>query len=806
MSKFKNLNKLILILIVMNFGELLCKSQTNLFDSNLLTKKSFSKEKLIPFSFKDKNLIDLASDLVKFKNSNLVLPVNPAYLDTLKKQKVNYNPHEAITLTLAQAWKMLLLFLELSGFTIIKTNKHFFEIVKIKDKDSVTTNIALEPLPLYVDIKPKDLPDSDQVIRYIGYLKNLKVPQAGQKESPVSKFFDQIKSINAGPVLYFPQTNGFLLTEKSNIIRSLIFILQNIDSENNIQALEHIPLSHISASEVSLIFDLLEKAIGTTKKEKKKRLISYFAAGTQVIPYEQNNSIVLLGDPNILIKLKDFITANLDTPSISGKSFLHVYNLQYLDAQAFAQQLNDILKSQPPEARNVRQGYFDFYGFRGPVVVAEESQKLGFANPAEQLEEFKAAGEGEFSDVILKGIKGRTYTGGNRLLIAAFDNDWIRIKNLIKKLDVPQPQVILELLFVDFINERDIEFSGTIRNRVSTINNDFGFLSSNISGPTPVIGTNPTTLVSDFLGAIGPGENQQLLLPLLEPGSLILSFNDPETPGVFALLKILNQYFNFKILSHPFIYASNHQKAQIEQSEVRRANGPLVPVNGSYTILVENVEAQLSVKVIPHVADDKTVKLNISIEISEFKGNIFARRAEAANVSDTENGNQSNLDRVVRALATTATLEQGQTLVLGGLMRTDQFKVQTQTPIIGSIPLIGRFFKGERVRLIQNTISLFVTPIITSPRNSEVLSKYAQEKIEEEETYREIPTEIINYKEPITKLFFAPEKQNLRDNYLQQSKNLKVIAKPYANSDTTNALKELLNNEENPIVKLEMNP
>ena len=125
---------------------------------------------------------EVADLYLNFENASLSSVVN--YL--AEQKKINFIPHKDLAtkkvslstrepLSLSRAWNVLLTLLEMNGFTLINVN-NVYRIVKNKDNKK-------EPLPFYSSQQgtmPKDLPDSDIVVRYIYVLKNISTDIAGK--------------------------------------------------------------------------------------------------------------------------------------------------------------------------------------------------------------------------------------------------------------------------------------------------------------------------------------------------------------------------------------------------------------------------------------------------------------------------------------------------------------------------------------------------------------------------------------------------------------------------------------------------
>ena len=166
------------------------------------------------------------------------------------------------------------------------------------------------------------------------------------------------------------------------------------------------------------------------------------------------------------------------------------------------------------------------------------------------------------------------------------------------------------------------------------------FLSSNITAVNNAIGAVPPALAVDLLGVLTNNVNPSIA-SLLAPGSLIISFNDPKTPGIFGLLQVLDQTINSKVVSHPYLITTNNQKATIASQTLIRTQGDAVPgAAGVITIEIVDVSATLQIQMIPRLSSLDRLSLQIAVDINEFT-------------------NPTTLTRLTRRVNTNANLEVG---------------------------------------------------------------------------------------------------------------------------------------------------
>ena len=127
-------------------------------------------------------------------------------------------------------------------------------------------------------------------------------------------------------------------------------------------------------------------------------------------------------------------------------------------------------------------------------------------------------------------------------------------------------------------------------------------------------------MATDLLQVLSGNTANPPVTALLGSGSTIISFNDPKTPGIAALLQFLETYTTSKVLSHPFLVTTNNQKATILSQEIRRVQGDAVSgAAGVITIPIIDLPATLQVQMIPRVDSLDRLGLQVAVDVDAFE-------------------------------------------------------------------------------------------------------------------------------------------------------------------------------------------
>jgi general secretion pathway protein D len=252
--------------------------------------------------------------------------------------------------------------------------------------------------------------------------------------------------------------------------------------------------------------------------------------------------------------------------------------------------------------------------------------------------------------------------------------------------------------------------------------------------------------------AISANALDALLFPgasTVAPGIFGLAgvFTDPQFQVV---IRALNQKKGVDLLSAPKVTTKSGQRAIIEVVREFRYpttfTPPQVPsissssstvVNGVVPVVVtpttpQNWETRntgVTLEVEPVVGGDATtIDLNLVPQVVEFEGFInYGSPINAVGVNTIAGVISTSApvlltDNVInqpvfstRKVTTSVSVYDGQTVVLGGLMREDVQKTEDKTPIVGDIPLVGRLFRTNVDQHIKRNLVIFVTARVVTP-------------------------------------------------------------------------------------------
>ncbi len=332
-------------------------------------------------------------------------------------------------------------------------------------------------------------------------------------------------------------------------------------------------------------------------------------------------------------------------------------------------------------------------------LTARETQQLQSKQQVQNLAELKSANieinyaKADEIAVILKTSDGGILssrgnvtvdTRTNTILIRDTQESIDEARRVINALDIPVKQVLIESRMVtvrDNVDEQlGVRWGFTGAGDNNSVSGSIVGADTAGQGVVPDIGDrlNVNLPVSSAAGSIG------FQIANLLDGNILdleLSALEAENKG--------------EIIASPRITVANQQEAYIEQgTEI-----PFVQATSSGATSVEFKKAVLSLKVTPHITPDNRIILNLVVT-QDTRGDTVSTSTGPAVAIDTQE------------ISTQVLVENGETIVLGGIFQQVSTNDVTKVPLLGDIPYFGNLFKTTSTIEQKRELLIFVTPKI----------------------------------------------------------------------------------------------
>jgi len=274
--------------------------------------------------------------------------------------------------------------------------------------------------------------------------------------------------------------------------------------------------------------------------------------------------------------------------------------------------------------------------------------------------------------------------GTSNIIVTDTESKIKAIDTFMDEVDRITPQILVEARIYDITSRQTLDLGVEWEAGRRT---DAAF--------TGTVGTNPTSgprnpfLTSGFTGATSETEDIS--------GALRLGFLDSSI-DIDMILRAQQQDVDAKLLANPRILVLDNEEAVFdivtEHPYVEKTIS-----GGTITETVKFKEVGVKLSVRPHVTRDGMLRLNITPEFGVVIRQVLI---SASNVPVVD----------TRKLDTIALVEDGQTVVLGGLRKKDVSKTTNKIPLLGDIPLIGALFRFEGEDTSNTELVVFITPRI----------------------------------------------------------------------------------------------
>lgn len=620
---------------------------------NLNPETAFGPEIITSFDFPDTEIMDMTRHMQKLTGINLIL-------DKDVKGKVSITAPTPITV--GDAWKAYLAALNMAGYTLVKSGA-FYKIINARDVRYVPTEIYTGSYT----------PNTESHMMKVLALKNVDAAEISRNFRPFMSRYGRIIDIK--------QTNTIIISDTGSNIARLEKLIKFLDVPGYEESLQIIPVKNTSAQEIAKLLDQILKGgsssgRSTSRRSSTSSSSSRFSGSSskksgsnisKIIAEPRTNAIIAMANAEGARQLRELIK-KLDTQIVSTNSDkIHVHYLNFGNAEELSKTLSTLVSGSSASRSSTTRP-----GARG----------------------FSQASSG--STLFNGEVKVTADKNNNALVVTASPTDWITLKSVISKLDIPRDQVYVEGMILETTLTKVRAFGTEFVGAYGAGNAQRGgFTSSN--GITDLLATgSPTSLSGFFVGGGGGGTVE---LPNPAGGNPIV------VNSVNGLIRAISENTATNVLSTPQILALDNTEAEFEVGATVPIPNQVTNANGTTANNVQNQEAKLSLKITPQINKvTRFVKLKINQSVNEFQAAI---------------PNVAGRPTTVRTAVTEVIVRDKDTIAMGGLLRNKETITHNKVPLLGDIPVLGWLFKNKRKDVEKVNLLMFMTPSIISPYETE---------------------------------------------------------------------------------------
>ena len=641
----------------------------------------------VTLSFMNADIDSVASVVAKATGQTILV-------DPQVKGTINLISNKPVTK--AKALDSFSTALRTAGFALVEVNG-VYRVVTQADAKLVSTLVSTG----------KTKQEGDQIITRVFKLNY----ESANNLLPVLRpLVSPNNTINA-----YPGNNTIVVTDYASNIQRIAALIDSIDAPTSTDV-QTIKLQHAFASDIAAILSkvLDTGAAGTADPALK----------TVILAEPRSNSILVRSSSAERVRQVRILVARLDIPGNKNGN-IWVVPLKNAEASKLAITLRALVAADAALSAQVAGGN------AAANPAAANPQQNSAANPA-------GAGSGTSLATSALISSSTPNIGGfiqaepatNSLIITANEPLYRNLRQVIEELDRRRTQVYIEALIVEVSSETAAELGIQWNFLLGSGNQNTGFGGTNFNPPSQGPGANILGLGQDASRILNPGVPQSGVPIPPAPGlnlGLLTRFN-----GIYAmsaLVRALETATGTNVLSTPNLITLDNEEARI----IVGRNIPIL--TGSYaqtgttstvtpfqTIVRQDVGITLRVR--PQISANGIVRMQLFQEVSSVAG------FDPSGVVINKRNIESNV-----------LVDDGQMIVLGGLI-TDEYADSTSgIPFLSSIPILGNLFRYDNKKRIKSNLLVFIRPYVLRDKDeNEQMTKNRLDLMQtKEDQFKQLP-------------------------------------------------------------------
>lgn len=541
-----------------------------------------------------------------------------------------------------------------------------------------------------------------QMVTEVIRLKTIDATQALETLRPLISKEGALTANKAG--------NSLVVVDYADNLRRIRALVATIDRDSTTS--QTVMLEHAGAREIATALTQLVPAGGEGAR-----------ALATVVAVDSANAVLMRGDATTLAKMAD-MARQLDARAALGGEIKVVW-LDYADSAALVPVLERLIGGQGGgEVASASAAPVSLGGVGSNATSTAGTQ--GSTGPAAAAGGSSTSPIGATSGGLgngpIKLANGRgsatitRYPGANAIIIAAPADEQRRLSEVIRQLDLPQEQVLVEAIIVEISNSvarelgvqmlfggKDKPFAVTNYSNTSPNIIDIagGLLADNLDQTTTVV--NGSTVTTTTNSTAGDLLKQNAASKILSARGAYTGFLTELGNNTYlgALINAVQTDKNSNILSTPHITTNNNVPASILfGQEIPVSTGEALS-SGNFSDTFRTIQRQnvgIELDVTPQINAGNMIRLDLRQEVSSIAGTVSKKSDE--------------LIINKREIKTTVTVGDREIVALGGLLDDNESRTLEKVPFLGDIPVIGELFKSRGKSRVKTNLMVFIRPTI----------------------------------------------------------------------------------------------
>lgn len=511
-----------------------------------------------------------------------------------------------------------------------------------------------------------------------------------------------------------PSNRYLIVVDRAANVEKIVEMVKTLDSDYVSQVqIKLFPLAHSEAADVAKELDAIFKTSGIFNKAGTDANKTYF------LPVARMNAVMVAAANPALLQTAEQWIKTLDAEPRNGLgSFVHVYPVANGNAANLASLVTQIFGGSAPTQNNANTGASGLPSASGTAfgsatgATGTNTGLAGAATGTNNQNNSSAARTIERGNTPSQGTTGTAPglggsvqviadTETNTLIVRASPQDYQQVRKVLERLDSSPRQVMVQVMVAEVTLTDALQYGVEwwIKSALSTGGKSWpGFLGlEGPIAPTTALTTAAATAITPAVSGAGSGLNYAVF------GS---------AGQVIGLLNVLGKDTNVNVLSTPHVLASDGKVAKIEvgnevpiitQTVSTPSSSLLSSSQFSTSNSVQYRPTGILLEVKPSITSTGRVTLSIAQEVSSLGGNVSAGGALYPSFQK-------------RKVTTDATIEDGKTIMLAGLIEERRDDTINGIPFLKDIPVVGGLFGNTNKSKTKTELLITITPYIVNNR------------------------------------------------------------------------------------------
>lgn len=517
-----------------------------------------------------------------------------------------------------------------------------------------------------------------------------------------------------------PGVNALVLSDRASNVNAMEAIIRSLDSGQPDDAIEIIPVRNGNAGDLISVLETMESnvgGVGSTGPGGRP------VGKVRLIADARTNRLLVRGDRALRDRVRALIESLDNAPDSSDES-VRVFRLKYASARQVAEVLKGILatgdqrvststtsgQSSPSSSNNGSFGgsSSSFGGSSSGTSGLGGGSSFGGASGSDSGSQRQTVGATTISVGSSSLIADETQ---NALIVRAKSRQIRQIEAVLGEIDVRRKQVLIQAAILEVSGDNAQQLG--IQYAAGDPSAGYGIVNFSNTGAS-IVNLAAAVATKTYTNT-GVGDGAILALGTTSKGA------NGKTSFYGALIQALNSVTDANLLSTPSIITLDNQEAKIVVGQ----NVPFITGSTATTsnglsnpfTTIQRQDVGLTLKVTPTISEGGTVKLDVEQEVSSL-------------VPAVQGINSSDIITNKRSIKTSILSDDGQTIVLGGLVSDDVTRSVSKVPFLGDLPYIGALFRSTSNKRSKKNLLVFLQPtILRDSSSAETVSKQKYEAL-----------------------------------------------------------------------------